>query len=300
MPSAQAEASPEGPLQCIDDSQCNSGGVCKNGRCAEPVEAEPQDSRTNYAHFWGGVSLSMDVVFLGSANDVCALNGAALPFNGKGYYCTNPDGTDFPSRNDGGAQNGTLKVGTAGQAGGGPVIGDLRVLASFDYAFKPNWMIGARVGGVLNGYTGSAAVTNGRAFGPPIQIELRGTYVLGKNALTHSGFSPMVFVGAGVREVRRVDGRERGAGGDPGAEPEGGVANGRPGIRRARSRSAVPVLAADRVQRGAEGSARVRGERHLHHRRSRARAPVRFLTSGPRTSACDRSRAERSPASTSS
>ena len=56
----------------------------------------------------------------------------------------------------------------------------------------------------MHGYTGSQAVTDGKAFGPPIQFELRGTYVFGKNALAHSGFSPMVFVDLGVGKFDAV------------------------------------------------------------------------------------------------
>ena len=51
----------KGQLQCIDDSQCN-GGVCTSGQCAEPEHRE--ESRTNFARFWVGVSLSMDVAWL--------------------------------------------------------------------------------------------------------------------------------------------------------------------------------------------------------------------------------------------
>ncbi len=53
---------------------------------------------------------------------------------------------------------------------------------------------------MLNGYSGTVAAKNGRAFGEPIHAELRGTYVFGKNALAHSGFSPMLFVGGGIAQ----------------------------------------------------------------------------------------------------
>jgi hypothetical protein len=184
----------EGPAQCTDDAQCN-GGVCTDGHCAEPEHRE--ESQTNYAHFWVGVSLAVDVVMLPSASDVCKLTDAALPVNSAGYYCTNPDGSDYPSRASTG-ENNALAPGNAGQAGSELVFGDIRLLASLDYAITRNFLAGARFGAVLNGYPGSAAVTNGRAFGPPIQFELRATYVFGKNALAHSGFSPTVFVNGGV------------------------------------------------------------------------------------------------------
>ncbi|MGO8997326.1 MAG: hypothetical protein ACLQVI_28760 [Polyangiaceae bacterium] len=192
-----AEKPPEeGPAQCIDDSQCN-GGVCTNGRCAEPEHRE--ESRTNYAHVWVGVSLSVDVVVLPGASDVCKLTPTALPENSAGYYCTNPDGSDYPSRAST-TENNALAAGNAGQAPSSLVFGDIRVLASFDYAFTSNLLVGARFGAVLNGYSGTVAAKNGRAFGEPIHAELRGTYVFGKNALAHSGFSPMLFVGGGIAQ----------------------------------------------------------------------------------------------------
>jgi hypothetical protein len=190
-----AEKPPEtGPAQCIDDSQCN-GGVCRDGHCAEPERRE--QSRTSFARVWVGVSLSADVVVLPGGSDVCKLSSAALPATSN-YYCTNPvDGSDYPSRATVG-ENNSLSQGNAGQVGGGPTWGNVRVLASLDYAFNPNILVGVRFGLVTNGYTGSAAVSNGRAFGPPIQAELRGTYVFGTNALAHSGFSPTMFVNGGV------------------------------------------------------------------------------------------------------
>jgi hypothetical protein len=204
-PVAPAEKAPAaGPLQCIDDSQCN-GGVCTDGRCAEPEPERRDESRTTFAHFWFGLSLSLDIAWLPSGQDVCKLTSLATPLNPQGYYCTNPgDGSDFPSLQSP-AQNNTLtQPGTAGQVSSGPAVGNVRFLGSFDYAFNPNWLLGARFGLVMHSYTGSGAVTQGKAFGPPIEAELRATYVLGKNALAHAGFSPLAFLEGGVARFDAV------------------------------------------------------------------------------------------------
>jgi hypothetical protein len=187
-----------GPMQCIDDSQCN-GGVCTDGRCAEPTEHHEEESQTRFARLWVGVSLSLDVVILPDGHDVCKLNGDALPINGKGYYCTNPgDGSDFPTRASPGENASMASPGSAGQASGGPAVGNVRVLASVDFALTPNWLVGARFGVVTHTYPGVAAANDGKGFGPPVHFEVRGTYVLGKNALAHSGFAPMAFLDAGA------------------------------------------------------------------------------------------------------
>jgi hypothetical protein len=186
---------PEGPAQCVDDSMCN-GGVCTNGHCAEPEHQE--EERTSYAHLWIGVSLSADVVVLPGSSNVCQTSSTGMLTNSAGYACTNPDGSDYPGT---AAENNGLSAangGNGGQASGGPVFGDIRVLGSVDYAINPNVLLGARFGAVLQGYTGQAAISANKAFGPSIHGELRGTYLFGKNALTHSGFSPLVLVGLGM------------------------------------------------------------------------------------------------------
>ncbi len=182
-----------GPGQCASDADC-AGGDCEDGHCAATEVHERESGR--FARFWIGASLSSEVVLLSGASDVCKLSPAALPAT-SGYYCTNPDGSDYPSRDTTG-ENNALAAGNAGQVGGGAVWGDIRILASFDYAITANLLAGARLGVVAGGYSGSAAVTNGRAFGVPMQLEVRGTYVFGKDALAHSGFSPTLFVDGGV------------------------------------------------------------------------------------------------------
>ena len=117
-----------------------------------------------------------------------------------GYYCTNPDGSDFPSRSNG-SQNASLVPGEAGTVTAGVHPGNVRALVAVDYALSPEILVGVRLGFVLNTYpSGGAAVQNRHAFGPGLHVEARGTYVFGDAPLTHEGFAPTVFVAAGMAE----------------------------------------------------------------------------------------------------
>jgi len=132
-------------------------------------EKRPVAPSTAYARWWFGVAGVIDFLSLPAAADACALNTqTAAPVNSAGYYCTNPDGSDFPSR----------------VSGASPAI-----------------LLGARLGYVINTYpTGDAAVHEHHAFGSRVHFEARGTYVFGDAPLTHEGFAPTVFVAAGMAE----------------------------------------------------------------------------------------------------
>lgn len=180
---------------CEEDDACASGS-CKDGKCA--AGAAPEAGA--FEHWWVGISASVDILFLPQGNDVCRLNPQTAVPSGAGYYCTNPDGSDFPTRFDNGAQNSTLTQGNAGVANGGPSLGMVRVMASLDYAFTQNILAGARVGYIFGRYGGSAAGRDGHGFGPPLHLEVRGTYLFGAAPLSHEGFAPMVFAGGGLSE----------------------------------------------------------------------------------------------------
>jgi hypothetical protein len=156
---------------------------------------------SSYARWWVGVAGAIDFLSLPAANDACTLSASnAAPVNAAGYYCTNPDGSDFPTRADP-TQNSTLIPNHAGPVAGGVQPGDLRALLAVDYALSPAILAGARFGYVVNSYpTSGAAVRDHRAFGSNIHVEVRGTYVFGDAPLTHEGFAPTAFVAAGVAE----------------------------------------------------------------------------------------------------
>jgi hypothetical protein len=189
---------------CEEDVECRSG-TCDDNKCTEP------EGPVKMKKMWVGVFGALDYTFVPSADDVCKLhpNESPTPFtplNDSNYYCVNPDGSDYPYRpvdqqdfnnNPRSRENDHLVVGQSDKVSGGGAVGNIRVMLSFDYALNPNVLLGARLGLVLNRYPGEAAGVDGRSFAP-IHLELRGTYVLGKDALAKKGFAPYVFGGAGI------------------------------------------------------------------------------------------------------
>jgi hypothetical protein len=190
--------------------------TCEEGegterRHAEREEEEPEEPSSEgekkpvvassaYARWWIGFAGAIDFLSLPGASDACTLNSNnATPVNTTGYYCTNPDGSDFPSRIDA-SQNSALIPGAAGTVGGGLQPGDVRAFIAVDYALSPAILVGGRLGYVLNTYpSGDAAVVRDhRAFGSKVHVEARGTYVFGDAPLTHEGFAPTVFAAAGM------------------------------------------------------------------------------------------------------
>jgi len=167
---------------------------------SDPAGDEGRGGSSLYAHWWIGVAGALDFVMLPGGGNLCVLTAGAVPANAPGYFCTNPNGSDFPSRVTP-AQNEALILGNAGALNGGLVPGDLRPLAAIDYALSPAWLIGVRAGYVLNAYpSGGAAVAAHRAFGSRIHAEARGTYVFGDAPLSHEGFAPTLFLSAGMAE----------------------------------------------------------------------------------------------------
>ena len=150
-----------------------------------------------YARLWLGVSGAVDFAVMPAGSDVCRLTPELTPDNSEHYYCTNPSGSDFPSA----AQNAHLSApGSAGAVSQGLRVGDARVMLALDYAALGNVLLGVRLGYVLNGYGGAAAVRDGRALGPKVHAELRVTYVFGRDPLSHEGFAPTAFIGGGISE----------------------------------------------------------------------------------------------------
>jgi hypothetical protein len=167
----------------------------------EGPKEKPSQEGQRFARVWVGVSAVLpEFLQMPAGDDLCKLTASALPTNSAGAYCTLPNGTDFPSRASPAPTNDLTIQGQAGHSDGGIHPGDLRVMATFDYALSASFLVGARLGYVLNAYPGQAAVTTGHAFGPKIHAEARATYLFGDAPLAHTGFAPMVFLGTGVSE----------------------------------------------------------------------------------------------------
>jgi hypothetical protein len=170
--------------ECDSDEDCDSD-KCTEGKCAAGGSSKGKGSK-----LWIGVAVSFDIDFLPGANDVCILPPAG-PNNSAGYGCVDPaSGTSFPPS---GAVDREITKGTSDQVVGGMKLGNIRLLASLDYALSHNVLLGLRAGYVLS----TAPV--GSAFAP-LHLEARLSYLIGKDAISKKGLSPMVLAGVGAGE----------------------------------------------------------------------------------------------------
>jgi hypothetical protein len=176
--------------------------ACEEGERGHGVEGEkPTSGAGQYSRWWVGVAGSIEFLSLPGGDDLCKLNSTTgRPANPSNAYCTNLDGTDFPSRSSNKAQNAALVQGQGGHLDGGLHSGDFRILLSADYALQPRLLVGGRLGYVFNAYPGEWAVTDGRAFGAKLHVEARATYLFSEDPLSHEGLAPMGFVATGLSE----------------------------------------------------------------------------------------------------
>lgn len=204
-----------------EGEECEDDGECKSRSC-EKVKGEStrtcgSDAARKMPRIWVGGMLSFDFTMIPSQDDVCKLHprdandkdtsAGGFPLNDVGYYCT-ADGSDYPTprpapnatasseTNEG---NGAITLGKSNKVTGGAAPSNLRILATFDYAVNTNILVGARAGIVLITYPGEYAVQDGkRSALTPFHLELRGTYVFGKDPLAKKGLAPYAFFGAGL------------------------------------------------------------------------------------------------------
>ena len=191
----EKKGKPEGE-ECEEDDECGSKS-CKASKCTGEDTEKPK-----FRRIWIGVSAAIDFTLLSSADNVCKLGQDATPINTSGYYCTNPGGTDYPNRGDSkGVENSNIVLNKSDKVSGGTTLGNIRILATFDFALNQNILLGARVGYNLLTYPGTAAVNDGKASSIGfLHLEARGTYLIGKDPLTRAGMAGYVFVGAGYSE----------------------------------------------------------------------------------------------------
>ena len=184
---------------CESSDECDSN-KCKNGKCVA--------SASLFHRVWLGVGLQADWYIMPAGANVCAVPG---PMNGAmyqmpivstatntGYSCVDSSGNRFPPTD---ATNGPLVdhniAPTHDRVTAGPAFGNIRILASIDYALNTSMLVGVRAGYVLR--TDPLSGTAGSPFAP-IHIEGRFTYLFGKDALMVAGVAPMLFAGLGAGE----------------------------------------------------------------------------------------------------
>jgi hypothetical protein len=200
---AAAEAQPEptgkeGGEFCEEDSECRSN-KCEDAKCTE------YEGRKKGPRVWIGVAGALDYTFVPSSDDVCKLRKPeATPINDQNYYCVKKDGTDYPSRSpSNAAENDSIVLSKdrgSDKVTGGGALGNIRVMFALDYAMTPNVLVGGRLGLVLNNYPGKEAEVDGKRFAVPVHLELRASYVFGKDALYKKGLAPYLFGAAGISQ----------------------------------------------------------------------------------------------------
>ncbi|MBX3207941.1 MAG: hypothetical protein KF764_23040 [Labilithrix sp.] len=181
---------------------CEEDSECKSNKCTTDNKCTDYEGQKKGPKLWVGLSGAIDYTFVPSADDVCKLTAQATPINDSNYYCTRSDGSDYPSRDPSqAAENSAIVLSKdrgSDKVTGGGALGNVRLMLTLDYAVTPNVLVGGRLGLVLNSYSGAEAEVDGKRFAVPIHLELRATYVIGKDALYKKGFAPYAFGGAGI------------------------------------------------------------------------------------------------------
>jgi hypothetical protein len=193
------------PLREVGEA-CDEDSECKSNRCdiSKCGDANPNAGKKKIRpKLWIGLAGSVDYTFVPGTDDACKLTDETFPRNDKNYYCTREDGTDYPSRDEATfkAENDSIiltKDRGSDKVTGGGAFGNVRPMLTVDYALTANLLLGARLGVVLNTYSGLAAGQDGNRFTLPIHAEARATYFFGHDALYRDDFVPYVFGGLGA------------------------------------------------------------------------------------------------------
>jgi hypothetical protein len=180
--------------RCKSDTECASG-ACDSDRCSEKLR-----------RIWVGLSLQLDLFAMPSSLNACMVPPApnvspnldtpnAKPGT-AGYTCLDPN-SSRPFPQFGSVRNSQILPSGFDRVSGGYSFGNLRIVASMDYAVDANLLLGGRAGYVL--FTDPATVGPGAAFAP-IHLEARVTYLFGRRPLIAHAVAPMVFGAAGLGE----------------------------------------------------------------------------------------------------
>lgn len=183
-----------------EDEECESSDECQSNRCKN---GKCMGTASRFHRVWIGVAAQVDWFVMPGGTNVCVLPvpaGSLQPISAPmdtGYSCVDSSGNRFPSTDAQGLLVNHAISQTHDRVTSGGAIGNVRILASFDYALNPNILLGARAGYVLN--TDPLSGSAGAPF-PPIHLEARFTYLFGKDVLMATGVAPLIFAGIGAGE----------------------------------------------------------------------------------------------------
>lgn len=186
----QGGAAPPPPsMACEESSECDLGMTCQEGRCKAPkvctrdsdcgedaCQAGLCTERERPAKMdWFGVHFGADLTLLSGATDVCREQAA-------GFACY--DGSE--------PYVGTPYTDNGGAVAGGPHLGTLRAMLSYERFLLDNVSLGVRFGFAFSGAPEDFL---------PLHFEGRGTYYFSDVTRGQSTFVPYLALGAGVAQV---------------------------------------------------------------------------------------------------
>jgi hypothetical protein len=217
----------EGGESCEADNECASGSCsegkctgrkaagedceaaedCDSGKCEQGKCAANKGGRPTLHRIWVGLSVQADWFLMPASRNVCVAapapnvspnldNNMSVKPGTAGYNCIDPN-SSAPFPQSGSVRNSQITSAFDQVQSGFVPPGNVRILASFDYALNANMMAGLHAGYVLG--TNPATAGPGAAFAP-VHVEARFSYFIGKKALVAQTIIPMVFGGLGLGE----------------------------------------------------------------------------------------------------
>lgn len=177
---------------CEETKECKAGLMCLNGTCEEDkgggggAGSDGPKKRMNMV----SVGLQLDLLFLGSATDVCSLDSEAANNHACFYRGSNRQFFGSP-----------VKAGNTTGVQGGAGYGDIRILASYDRQFVKSLGLsaGVRVGFAIGGSPTPDAGKIPNGYNPalsflPLHAEIRASYHIMGSMMDEKKLRPYVFV----------------------------------------------------------------------------------------------------------
>jgi hypothetical protein len=166
----------ETPPKCETADECPSGGECSDGVCHYPTKEEIDSRLGEPKIHWVGLHAGLDISMLRSATGVCG---------GE-----TEDSKDYACYKGGDVYTGVPNDLNAGAVASGIHLATIRVLLSYDFAYK-RFLFGGRAGWAFRGSPNDFS---------PIHVEGRAMYSLRKGP-ENNYFRPYLGLMAGYGQV---------------------------------------------------------------------------------------------------